>query len=115
MGILNQKNLWPTLIYQFEHFGTPSLRTFLLGPLEYPSLMQTIYIVELTNLFQLSFLTKQIHLLFWGEKHNRLRLDDFSGFCFQMLIFFARCSCLSTLKYTLLKDDYYSNGLTRLT
>jgi hypothetical protein len=23
MGILNQKNLWPTLIYQFEHFGTP--------------------------------------------------------------------------------------------
>ena len=23
MGILNQKNLWPTLIYQFEHSGTP--------------------------------------------------------------------------------------------
>ena len=40
---------------------------YLLGPLEYSSLMQTIYIVELTNLFQLSFLTKQIHLLFLGE------------------------------------------------
>jgi len=26
-----------------------------------------------------------------------------------MLIFFARCSCLSTLKYTLLKDYYYIN------
>ena len=25
MGILNQKNLWPTLIYQFEHLGHPSL------------------------------------------------------------------------------------------
>ena len=23
MGVLNQKNLLPTLIYQFEHFGTP--------------------------------------------------------------------------------------------
>ena len=23
MGILNQKNLWPTLIYQFEHLGHP--------------------------------------------------------------------------------------------
>ena len=23
MGILNQKNLWPRLIYQFEHSGTP--------------------------------------------------------------------------------------------
>jgi hypothetical protein len=23
MDILNQKNLWPTLIYQFEHIGTP--------------------------------------------------------------------------------------------
>ena len=23
MGIVNQKNLLPTLIYQFEHFGTP--------------------------------------------------------------------------------------------
>jgi hypothetical protein len=23
MGILNQKNLWPTSIYQFEHSGTP--------------------------------------------------------------------------------------------
>ena len=25
MGILNQKNLWPTLIYQFEHLGHPKL------------------------------------------------------------------------------------------
>ena len=23
VGVLNQKNLLPTLIYQFEHFGTP--------------------------------------------------------------------------------------------
>ena len=23
MGILSQKNLWPRLIYQFEHSGTP--------------------------------------------------------------------------------------------
>ena len=23
MGLLNQKNLWPRLIYQFEHSGTP--------------------------------------------------------------------------------------------
>ena len=23
MGILNQKNFWPTSIYQFEHSGTP--------------------------------------------------------------------------------------------
>ena len=23
LGVLNQKNLFPTLIYQFEHFGTP--------------------------------------------------------------------------------------------
>ena len=29
LGILNQKNLWPTLIYQFEHSGTPYFR----GPL----------------------------------------------------------------------------------
>ena len=24
MGILNQKNLWPTLIYQFEQLGHPN-------------------------------------------------------------------------------------------
>ena len=23
LGVLNQKNLFPTLIYQFEHIGTP--------------------------------------------------------------------------------------------
>jgi hypothetical protein len=23
IGVLNQKNLFPTIIYQFEHFGTP--------------------------------------------------------------------------------------------
>ena len=25
MGLLNQKNLWPTLIYQFDHLGHPNL------------------------------------------------------------------------------------------
>ena len=26
LGVLNQKNLFPTLIYQFEHIGTPYCR-----------------------------------------------------------------------------------------
>ena len=32
MGILNQKNLWPTSIYQFEHSGTPYYNVIALIP-----------------------------------------------------------------------------------
>ena len=33
LGVLNQKNLFPTLIYQFEHIGTPYCTTPAVQPI----------------------------------------------------------------------------------
>jgi hypothetical protein len=47
MGLLNQKNLWPTMIYQFEHLGHPNIHLF-------PELCAFLFL-EKTTLCEISF------------------------------------------------------------
>jgi hypothetical protein len=45
MGILNQKNLWPTLIYQFEHLGHPTTDLSLLKEFSKKSVLKIFIIL----------------------------------------------------------------------